>query len=378
MTTLRTSCLSTEAEFDALAAAWRALEQQVPHLLPFQTYDWNRQWWSIFSSQKTWQHDELLVYTIFDGATLVAVMPLVRTQVGLSGWPLYHYVRPFGFDPNLTELRLPLCIPAYASAIWRVWEELAAQGVLGLNEFQLINTKQLADTVLNNNAVLHVMSERSIPNYILTLDADWDSFKTKLKRNIKESLRHCYNSLKRDGLQPSLRVCQGYAEIMPELARFYALHGMRAAASHTTEHPDYFADPRHRAFLAALFGSALGSRCYLFCLELNGEVVAMRLAFHMGEELYLYYSGYDLSYGKYSVMTTLVAETIQWSIAQKIPRINLSVGEDVSKTRWGPSMVEYAEYQCVSNTSWHRMLGSAVARLRNRRKQYVSHKAVRA
>ena len=78
-------------------------------------------------------------------------------------------------------------------------------------------------------------------------------------------------------------------------------------------------------------------------LCIAGEAVALRLGFVHDDELYLYYSGYDPAWGRYSVMTTVVAEAIKWAIGQGFGRVNLSTGSDVSKTRWRPSHVEYVE-----------------------------------
>jgi CelD/BcsL family acetyltransferase involved in cellulose biosynthesis len=56
----------------------------------------------------------------------------------------------------------------------------------------------------------------------------------------------------------------------------------------------------------------------------------------MGGTLYLYFSGYQREFGKYSVMTTLLAEIIKHAFAEGIGTVNLSTGNDVSKTRWAP------------------------------------------
>ena len=63
----------------------------------------------------------------------------------------------------------------------------------------------------------------------------------------------------------------------------------------------------------------------------------------LGRELYLYYSGYDPAWHRFSVMTTLVAEAIKWAIAQRLTLVNLSVGTDVSKTRWRPRAIPHRE-----------------------------------
>jgi CelD/BcsL family acetyltransferase involved in cellulose biosynthesis len=67
----------------------------------------------------------------------------------------------------------------------------------------------------------------------------------------------------------------------------------------------------------------------------------MRIGFVVGDSLYLYYSGYDPEWSRYSVMTTTVAEAIKYAIAHRLKTVNLSSGNDVSKTRWGPRELQY-------------------------------------
>jgi CelD/BcsL family acetyltransferase involved in cellulose biosynthesis len=73
----------------------------------------------------------------------------------------------------------------------------------------------------------------------------------------------------------------------------------------------------------------------------GGEVVATRIGFAMGDTLYLYFSGSDPAWRKYSVMTTAVAEAFQRAIAEGFAAVNLSNGTDVSKTRWAPERIDY-------------------------------------
>jgi CelD/BcsL family acetyltransferase involved in cellulose biosynthesis len=77
----------------------------------------------------------------------------------------------------------------------------------------------------------------------------------------------------------------------------------------------------------------------VFQLEIAGQVVASRIGFIVSGSLYLYYSGFDPEWSKYSVMTTAVAEAIKYAIEQGLKTVNLSPGNDISKTRWGPRAV---------------------------------------
>jgi CelD/BcsL family acetyltransferase involved in cellulose biosynthesis len=57
--------------------------------------------------------------------------------------------------------------------------------------------------------------------------------------------------------------------------------------------------------------------------------------------LYLYYSGFDPEWARYSVMTTTVAEAIKYAIETGLRTVNLSPTKDLSKTRWSPRQVDY-------------------------------------
>ena len=46
--------------------------------------------------------------------------------------------------------------------------------------------------------------------------------------------------------------------------------------------------------------------------------------------------------GRYSVMTTTMAEAIKYAIANGFKTVSLSPTRDVAKTRWGPRRVDYA------------------------------------
>jgi CelD/BcsL family acetyltransferase involved in cellulose biosynthesis len=123
---------------------------------------------------------------------------------------------------------------------------------------------------------------------------------------------------------------------------FFRLHRERARAGARIKHSDVFAKPKDRAFLAD-YAQRMAERGQLriFQLEIGGRVVATRLGFLLGDELYLYYSGYDMLWARYSVMTTLLAEAIKWAIEQRLRIVSLSTGSDVSKLRWNPRVTMF-------------------------------------
>jgi CelD/BcsL family acetyltransferase involved in cellulose biosynthesis len=192
------------------------------------------------------------------------------------------------------------------------------------------------------------------------LPTTWEALRSSRSRNIKESIRRCYNSLKRDGLTPELRVIQSPGETPAALETFFQLHAMRSLASNTITHADVFRKKTERAFISE-FARVLAERGELriFQLLISGKVVASRIGFQNNDQIYLYYSGYDPTWSKYSVMTTLVVEAIKWSIEQRLATVHLSTGTDVSKLRWGPVKTRYVALTEVPQT-WRARLSFSI------------------
>lgn len=348
-------------QIQAIVPEWDALLASVPHSLPFQTPAWCLEWFKTFQAHSFWRRDTLLLKAFYCQNRLVAVVPMVKTRLGVSARLSVAVYRPIGSDPNLTEVRAPLMAPGFEAAV--------AKSLLHHIRTQTGVHKVMLPTALLDDALApwqgwQMLDTRTVVMYRLALGTDWATFKTGLKRNIKESLRRCHNSLARESLSPRLEVVDDAGAIAQRLDAFYALHGKRAALATTVSHPDYFSKAKHREFLAGVLAhcnASPGLQPYLFCLWIEDQCVAMRMGFRTTQELYFYYSGYEPDWSQYSVMTTLVAEMLQWAIQQGIPSANLSVGTDVSKTRWSPSEQTFTETFLVSGNGLGAKLSARLA-----------------
>jgi CelD/BcsL family acetyltransferase involved in cellulose biosynthesis len=254
---------------------------------------------------------------------------------------LVHFatVDMLGSDPAFTEIRGPLVRPGYerpvVSAVHNAlseisdWHWVQWSGISGaLSEAMTLELSPQWHEIKND--------------YVLDLPADWETFRAGLKRNVRESLRHCYNSLKREGLAFEFEIATEPADVRRGLERFLELHAMRARMPSTIEHPDHFVSDVSRRFLFDVCErlTATGT-VRVFQLRIGAEVVAVRIGFVVGGCLYLYYSGFDPRWARYGAMTTTVAEAMKYAIAQGLTTVNLSRGTDTSKTRWGPREVRY-------------------------------------
>jgi CelD/BcsL family acetyltransferase involved in cellulose biosynthesis len=175
---------------------------------------------------------------------------------------------------------------------------------------------------------------------VVTLERSWEAQRQKLKRNIKESIRHCYNSLRRDGHEHRYVADGGSADAAGAAARLVELHHRRSLVVQRRWHRDHFADDSIRAFEVDVLRKMHAAGTARFAeVSIAGSTVAARACLEAHGGLYFYYSGFDPDWWKYSVMTLVVTESIQDAIARGLSTVNFSPGIDDSKSRWGPELI---------------------------------------
>ena len=160
---------------------------------------------------------------------------------------------------------------------------------------------------------------------------------------------------------PTFKALTTEAENHTALPRFFELHRIRADATDTVSHANVFAHQSGREFLDdAVREFARAGRIRLFTMEIEGVIVAMRFAFICHDCLYFYYSGYDLAWGKYSVMTSVTAHAIEYAIENGLKRANFSTGADQSKLRWRPEEIVMRTFSLHEQTLRARVAHQAV------------------
>jgi CelD/BcsL family acetyltransferase involved in cellulose biosynthesis len=322
------------SECDVLAAASRPR-------LPFTTTDWLLTWWQHFQEDRRLVRDRFFVHALRDAqGKLVALAPLMLTERPGTGPLRMRSVTFFGVDKNITELRGLICAPEHEkAAVQALLAHLTERGN-DWDWFAWDGVRQGGDAHQLLSGVSNFSWRRETTDYVLTLGDTWEEFRASRSRNVKESLRKCYNSLARDGHAFSFRVVSDAAELPVALEDFFRLHAERARATDLPGHADYFRHAPARELLLALARTPeRAPELRVFQLRVGSALVASRVGFLLDDELYLYFSGFDPAWARYSVMTTTVAEAIKWAIQQKLRAVNLSPGTDVSKTRWDPSCV---------------------------------------
>jgi CelD/BcsL family acetyltransferase involved in cellulose biosynthesis len=348
---------------ESLVAEWDAIDSMLRLRTPFTSALWNLLWWKHFRERRAFVRDDFFVHALRnEHGKLVAVAPLMLSQRPAFGPLRVRTMQFFGADRNMTELRGIVSQRGYERLAFRALHRHLLTCARQWDRMQWcgIAEEDQQESALEQGGAM--LWEGSVPDYWLALTTTWDRFKATRPRNIKESLRKCYNSLRRDGHEHKLKIVSCKEDVPDALRCFFELHTARARSSQSVPHPDVFAGSRSRAFLTEYAGlMAERNQLRIFQLEVAGSIVATRIGFAFGNQLYLYYSGYRPEWGRYSVMTTLLAESIKWALAERFDVVNLSTGTDESKTRWRPSMTRFCRGIQRSPTRYGQILSGAYA-----------------
>jgi CelD/BcsL family acetyltransferase involved in cellulose biosynthesis len=322
-----------------LSADYEQLYRSTANSLPFALQEWHLAWCEHFLNHSRLIQDQPF-FCVLRAADCgcAAILPLIysRRRIGPLGVATVSLV---GADPALTEIRNPLIKPGYERPAVRA----AHAGLAELPGWDWIQWDRVSDSVaeaLNLETTPHWYG--SCEDCILDLPASWEELRTGLKRNARESLRHCYNSLRRDGHAFELVVTQQPAEVPRALDQFLKLHAMRADMLRSPIQ-NRFTGPRARAFLYDVCTRlAMHNALRIFQLRIAEATVASRIGLVVGDSIYLlHYSGFDPAWARYSVMTTTLAESLKYAIASGIKSVNLSVTANQAKAFWQPRRITF-------------------------------------
>jgi CelD/BcsL family acetyltransferase involved in cellulose biosynthesis len=343
--------IASEAALAELEPEWLELERSSGNTLPFRTFTWVACWWKHMREGRLALKDSLAIRAVRDGAGhLVGVAPLMLTErpgVGPIRARCLHFI---GADPNMTEIRGALCRPDLEGACHAAILESLSRwpGEHDWVHWTGIDERRGAREAFGDRGAIW---GEGVACYVLPLPATWEELRSSRPSNLRESLRKCYSSLRRDGLHTSFEVVTEGDRVGLAVKDFLRLHAARARLEDTVRHNDVFADAACRAFLSDVCERlAARGALRIFRLKLGDDVIATRLGFVLGGSLYLYYSGFDPTYAGYGVATTTVAEAMKHAIREGLKSVNLSTGKDRSKLRWRPEEVAFREALVVSST----------------------------
>ena len=315
---------------------------------PFCAREWTVAWYRSFTepSQRrltlVWQDD-----------TLVGVAPFFRDRVGPRRLPAAYRLQLVGAGQGGSLLELPqvLCAPGRERSVLRSvvaatmppspaesrvdWTEIAIPLSAGWFE---------PEWAVTGRPVSFYRQQLSRACVMLPLAGSWEATRSRLKRNVKESLRRSRNRLAKSGLDWAVHA-RSHDLDAGVVDRFLGLHQMRAEQEVSVRHPDAFADPRRRGFMRALL-PRLGARglATVYELQLDGQVMAAQLALHAPGLTYIHSSGFAAEIWDLGPVTHLQGEAISAAADRGERWVNLSPGPNVAKLRWSEQIEVHDDF----------------------------------
>jgi CelD/BcsL family acetyltransferase involved in cellulose biosynthesis len=342
---------------ESLEGEYERLNRITGNGLPFALHEWHLSWCRQWLNCNPRVQDDLAIHVMRDRAgTCAAIIPMVRSTRTLGPLRVCSF-NMLGPDQALSEIHSSLVEPGFeAPAAAAMQRHLAATSGWDWVNWSGLSPR-FAGELARNAELVRLQPQQG---YLLELPPSWEQLRARLKRNIRESLRHCYNSLKREGLEAQLVVHTEGVAIAGALERFFELHTLRAQLDGVSLHPDHFKYEVAREFLRDVCARLAARKvARVFELNVGGQIVASRIAFVVGHTLYMYYSGFKPSWARYSVATTILVEAIKYAIACGLQSVDLSPGRIVSKTRWNPREIAYehaVQFCSGRRAHWVRLL----------------------
>lgn len=324
------------AEWDALFAG------QVGTANPFLAKEWALAWYDVLVPRE----DRLLLFLRHASTgDLVGVAPYQNQRVPLSRATLAERVVPVGMGVANSPLELPgllarddLCrevtraVVAVTAHLSRGWAEVSLGADQRWFEPEWVYTARTPVSFYDH--------QRARACVVLDLADTWDETRSRLKRNVKESVRRSTNRLKKDGRPWEVRARSGAELDRSAIDRFLDLHRARATSQRAVvNHHDAYADPEVRRVLrAALPGLAARGLATIFELVIDDRVLAAQLALHAAGTSYVHSSGFDQEIWHLGPTTYLHSELVRHAIERGDRRVNFSPGPNVSKLRWSETL----------------------------------------
>ena len=319
------SVVDSEAGFESLRADWLSVATRLQSPSPFQSFEWNRSWWRHFGGRDRLQ---LLVFRRAGAVTGIAQLRERRHgPAGLGPSSL----APLGWGNLLTE-RLELLFPLEHRAgllaelsSWldrKRWDFVCLPGLAA---------EDMEAAWIADGAVRSV----DMPFEWRELPGRWEDLVQRLNKSMRDNVRYYPRLMERTGVPYAFRVAGDATEALAWLPDLWRLHGARAAGGSGVRHLDYLERADFRAFLtevtellAPVGGVRLGR------LEVAGEVIAIQMWMEQAGVAYLYYSGFDPAWSKYSVAMITAAEIIKDCIGRGLGAVDFLRGTGQFKQRW--------------------------------------------
>ena len=308
------TCTSLRSGFAAVAPLWHEMLERRAGSTLFLTPEWQGTWWEQFGDPNT----ELCLLTVGPEQHPLGIAPLMLrddTMTFLGDTDLFDYhdfidVEP-GFHQELVE-----CL---ADEEWRTMDLRSLPSSSPA-------LRELPGAFGAMGCTVTIEEEDVVPG--ADLPGTWDEYVAGLRKKDRHELRRKLRRLQAAGAVVMTEA--GGSDLDADFALFHEL-----MTESREEKRDFMLPEREAFFRKVVEWTHEAGYLRLFFLELDGERVAVTLAFDYGGRRLLYNSGYRLAHASLSVGLMLKAMCIEDAIERRLTYFDFLRGPEPYKYHLG-------------------------------------------
>jgi CelD/BcsL family acetyltransferase involved in cellulose biosynthesis len=308
-------------------------------------------WWEAFCNTAGGTDAELYVVTARDGeGLLVGALPFYEEKPTGVGPRRLRLIGDMAFDRTwaMTEEPCALLKTGMETKILRaVSETLASSLRAGRWDMVVMRAtyegpESLQDAILESFGTFCLAKPELISGSThAELPTCWKVYRKELSKSMRDNLGYYPRLLTRDGHDWSVRQIRDPKEIVEACDRLVALHQNRSASTRGVQHDCHIDGPKQIDFLHRMMTrlSAEG-KAFIGELVVDERVVASQAFVEDGDQLMVYYSGYEEEWYKYSPIFVIDAVVFQEALERGVRLLNFLGSKRQWTLRWNASWTQ--------------------------------------
>ncbi len=320
----------TLEEFASLKQPWNALLEKSASHVPFLRHEFLFSWWQTLGGGE-WEEGELHIITARnDAGVLTGIAPLFSTT-GPDGHPIMMFLGSheiadyldFIAPVPILETFIEGCLRFLANDSAFEWKRLNLYNLPGHSP-SIPALKKAADSSRwkYDDTMLQ-------PAPLINLPADWETYLAALKKKQRHEIRRKIRRAEQADLPIRWYIAEDDALLDDEIeAFFYLMSQDKAKAA--------FLTPKMRRQMRKIIRLAFENQwLQLAFIEIGGNKAAAYLNFSFGNRVWVYNSGINYGFGKYSPGWVLLGYLIRKAIEDGYEIFDFMRGDEEYKYRFG-------------------------------------------
>lgn len=358
---LQVQTLTQLEEFDALEDEWRVLSAQCPTSSVFNSWDWQRHWWRVYGAS----HD-LAIITLRNSEQLQMILPLYIGQTRALKIAAVRELRMLGTGGDTS--------PDYLGPLYRADTDASAFNTLceALDQLANWDVARLRDLHAHPAFCKALAARFGEPREcarirFINLPNSFDDYLQTLSSNQRKQVRRRRRRFEELGNTRFYRwpAERAIDEAFDSLVTLHTKRWQDTADAGSFDTPEYL--DFHKSIMQALHTR---DALRLYCLELNGAMIAMEYSYKWNNAVYSFQCGYDPDHSELRPGQLLLNYSIENAISEGLGQYDMLKGDYDYKLSAAKEQRATRSFECFRVTGAGRLasFSTELATIKNKLK----------